>query len=104
MATPYGEKLPVKLYPLPRQKELPIWATCIHKESYADAGRRGLSVLGYLMNQTVDELAEKIAAYREGRRAAGLDPAGSHMTRLLFTYLEETLEKAREAARGPLCD
>ncbi len=56
------------------------------------------------MNQTVDELAEKIAAYREGRRAAGLDPAGGHVTTLLFTYLDESDEKAREIARGPLCD
>ncbi len=104
MPTPNGEKFSVQLHPLPRQKELPIWATCIHKEAYADAGKRGLSVLGYLMNQTVDELAEKIAAYREGRRAAGLDPAGGHVTTLLFTYLDETLEKAREVARKPLCD
>jgi iturin family lipopeptide synthetase A len=103
MPTPNGEKLPVQLHPLPRQRELPIWATCIHQESYADAGRRGLNVLGYLMNQTVDELAEKIAAYREGRRAAGLDPAGGHITTLLFTYLDETVEKAREVARAPLC-
>jgi iturin family lipopeptide synthetase A len=104
MPTPGGENLPVKLHPLPRQRELPIWLTCIHKDSYADAGRRGLSVLGYLMNQTVDELAEKIAAYREGRRAAGLDPDGGHVTTLLFTYLDESDEKARAVARGPLCD
>jgi iturin family lipopeptide synthetase A len=104
MPTPGGETLPVKLHPLPMQRELPIWLTCIHKESYADAGRRGLSVLGYLMNQTVDELAEKIAAYREGRRAAGLDPAAGHVTTLLFTYLDESEEKARAVARGPLCD
>ena len=103
MSTPNGEMLPVQLHPLPRQRELPVWATCIHQESYADAGRRGLNVLGYLMNQTVDELAEKIAAYRAGRRSAGLDPAGGHVTTLLFTYLDESVEKAREIARGPLC-
>jgi iturin family lipopeptide synthetase A len=103
MSAPNGDKLPVQLHPLPRQPELPIWATCIHQESYADAGRRGLNVLGYLMNQTVDELAGKIAAYREGRRSAGLDPAAGHVTTLLFTYLDESVEKAREVARGPLC-
>lgn len=103
MSTPNGDKLPVQLHPLPRQRELTVWATCIHKESYADAGRRGLNVLGYLMNQTVDELAEKIAAYREGRRSVGLDPAAGHVTTLLFTYLDESVEKAREVARGPLC-
>ena len=104
MSAPNGEKLNVKLHPLPRQKELPIWATCIHRESYADAGRRGLNVLGYLMNQTVDELADKISAYREGRRAAGLDPAGGHVTTLLFTYLDESVEAAQAVARKPLCD
>ena len=78
--------------------------TCIHKESYAEAGRKGLSVLGYLMNQTVDELADKIAAYREARRTAGLDPAGGHVTTLLYTYLDDSVDKAREVARKPLCD
>ncbi|MCE0522901.1 MAG: aminotransferase class III-fold pyridoxal phosphate-dependent enzyme [Methylacidiphilales bacterium] len=104
MPTPGGNKLTVKLFPQPMQRELPIWMTCIHKESYAEAGRKGLNVLGYLMNQTVDELADKIAAYREGRRSAGLDPAAGHVTTLLYTYLDETVEKARETARGPLCD
>ncbi len=104
MPTPGGDNLPVTLHPLPKQRELPVWLTCIHKDSYTEAGRRGLNVLGYLMNQTVDELAEKIAAYREGRRAAGLDPATGHVTTLLFTYLDESVEKAREVARGPLCE
>ena len=86
MPTPGGETLPVKLHPLPRQAELPVWLTCIHKESYAEAGRSGLNVLGYLMNQTVDELAEKIAAYREGRRTAGLNPAAKTNTTAAATY------------------
>jgi natural product biosynthesis luciferase-like monooxygenase protein len=102
MPTPGGGTLPVQLHPLPKQRELPVWLTCIHRESYAEAGRQGFNVLGYLMNQTVAELAEKIAAYREGRRAAGLDPAGGHVTTLLFTYLDETVERSREVSRGPL--
>ena len=104
MPTPGGNKMTVKLFPQPKQPELPVWLTCIHKESYAEAGRKGLNVLGYLMNQTVDELAEKIAAYREGRRSVGLDPAAGHVTTLLYTYLDSTVEKARETARKPLSD
>ena len=102
MPTPGGGSLPVQLHPLPKQRELPIWLTCIHRESYAEAGRQGFNVLGYLMNQTVAELTDKIAAYREGRRMAGLDPADGHVTTLLFTYLDETVERAREISRGPL--
>jgi iturin family lipopeptide synthetase A len=104
MPIPAGGTHTVKLFPQPMQKELPVWFTCIHKESYAEAGRKGVNVLGYLMNQTVDELAEKIAAYREGRRSVGLNPAGGHVTTLLYTYLDESVEQAREAARAPLCE
>jgi natural product biosynthesis luciferase-like monooxygenase protein len=102
MPIPGGGKHTVKLFPQPRQKELPVWFTCIHKESYAEAGRQGANVLGYLMNQTVDELAEKIAAYREGRRSAGLNTAEGHVTTLLYTYLDESAQKAREVCRAPL--
>jgi len=104
MPTPGGGKLTVNLFPAPKQPELPVWLTSIHKESYAEAGRKGMNVLGYLMNQTVDELADKIAAYREGRRSAGLDPAAGHVTTLLYTYLDESVEKAQAIARKPLCD
>jgi natural product biosynthesis luciferase-like monooxygenase protein len=104
MPTPGGKHVTVKLFPQPKQRELPVWMTCIHQESYAEAGRKGLNVLGYLMNQTVDELADKIAAYREGRRSVGLDPAAGHVTTLLYTYLDDSEEKARATARQPLCD
>ena len=104
MPIPGGNHLTVKLFPQPKQRELPVWLTSIHRESYAEAGRKGLNVLGYLMNQTVDELADKIAAYREGRRSAGLDPATGHVTTLLYTYLDESVEQARQVARQPLCD
>jgi iturin family lipopeptide synthetase A len=104
MATTGDARMQVKLFPAPKQATLPVWLTCIHIDSYKQAGTLGLNVLGYLMNQTVEELAEKIAAYREARRAAGLDPATGHITTLLFTYLDETVEKAQEVARGPLCN
>jgi iturin family lipopeptide synthetase A len=104
LPVPGGGSTTVKLFPQPKQAELPVWSTCIHKESYSEAGRNGLNVLGYLMNQTVDELADKIVAYREGRRAAGLDPAGGHVTTLLYTYLDNSLHGAQQTARKPLCD
>ena len=104
LPTPGGGTIPVKLHPLPKQRELPVWLTCIHRDSYYEAGKSGLNVLGYLMNQTVAELGEKIAAYRQGRRDAGLDPSQGHVTTLLFTYLEEDAESARRTARAPVCD
>jgi iturin family lipopeptide synthetase A len=104
LPVPGGGQTTVKLFPQPKRAELPVWSTCIHKDSYTEAGRNGLNVLGYLMNQSVDELADKIAAYREGRRSAGLDPAAGHVTTLLYTFLDTSVDAARQKARKPLCD
>ena len=59
-----GADFDVKLFPRPVQPQLPVWLTCIHEESFVKAGEQGMNVLGYLMNQTVDEVAAKIAKYR----------------------------------------
>ena len=97
-----GSDFDVRLFPLPVQKTLPVWLTCIHEEAYIRAGETGAGVLGYLMNQTVDELAVKIARYRDAFARAGHDPAGAHVTVLVHTFLGEDLDAAREQARGPL--
>ena len=100
-----GEKeLDVKLHPMPRQAELPVWLTCIHKESFIKAGELGVGVLGYLMNQTVEEAAEKIALYREALARHGHDPAKGHVTILMHTFVGTDLPSARAVARGPLRD
>ena len=38
-----GSDFDVRLFPLPVQKQLPVWLTCIHEESFVRAGenRRG---------------------------------------------------------------
>ena len=97
-----GSDFDVRLFPLPVQKTLPVWLTCIHEESFARAGELGAGVLGYLMNQSVDELAGKIAKYRAAYAAAGHDPAGAQVTVLVHTFLGDDVPSAREQARGPL--
>jgi natural product biosynthesis luciferase-like monooxygenase protein/amino acid adenylation domain-containing protein len=97
-------ELEVKLHPMPKQAELPVWLTCIHKESFIKAGELGVGVLGYLMNQTIDEAAEKIALYRDALARHGHDPAKGHVTLLLHTLIGPDLESTRAMARGPLRD
>lgn len=97
-----GSDFDVRLFPLPVQKALPVWLTCIHEESFVRAGELGAGVLGYLMNQSVDELAGKIARYRAAYAAAGHDPAHAHVTILVHTFLGNSVSSAREQARGPL--
>ena len=80
-----------------------MWLTCIHEESFVKAGELGVGVLGYLMNQTVDEVAAKIGKYREALAQHGHDPAKGHVTILVHTFLSATMPSAaRERARGPL--
>ncbi len=97
-----GSDFDVKLFPLPVQRQLPVWLTCIHEESFVRAGEAGAGVLGYLMNQTVDELAAKIDKYREALARNGHDASKGHVTILVHTYLGGDLQAAREKARGPL--
>ena len=97
-----GSDFEVKLFPLPVQKQLPVWLTCIHEESFVRAGEIGAGVLGYLMNQTVEELESKIASYRQALGRHGHDPAEGHVTILMHTFVGDDLRATRERARGPL--
>ena len=99
-----GSDFEVRLFPMPVQPQLPVWLTCIHEDSFIKAGENGLNVLGYLMNQTIEEVAAKIAKYREARVRAGHDPETGHVTILVHTFIGEETAAAREQARQPLCD
>ncbi len=99
-----GSETAVRLFPQPVQPTLPVWLTCIHEDSFARAGELGVGVLGYLMNQTIDEVAVKIARYRAALREHGHDPAKGHVTILLHTFIGPDTALTRERARGPLCD
>ncbi len=62
----------------------------------------GVGVLGYLMNQSVDELAEKIRLYRAALAQHGHDPAKGHVTVLMLTHVGENREATLRQARGPM--
>ena len=97
-----GADFEVTLFPRPVQAQLPVWLTCIHEESFVKAGEQGMGVLGYLMNQTVDEVATKIVKYREALARHGHDPAKGHVTILVHTFVGDDPDAARARARGPL--
>src|SRR5262245_15399029 len=82
-----GDKTAVQIYPLPRQERLSIWLTCSGgAERFVEAGEHGFNVLTALLFQSVDELAVKIAAYRDARARHGhLGPG--HVTLMLHTFV-----------------
>lgn len=96
-----GAATPIQVHPLPLQKELNVWLTCSGgRERFVEAGRMGFNILTALLFQKVEELAEKIAAYREARREAG-HPGEGRVTLMLHTFVGPDEAVVKETVRGP---
>jgi natural product biosynthesis luciferase-like monooxygenase protein/amino acid adenylation domain-containing protein len=97
-----GTRIPVKLFPMPRQADLPIWITIVNNpDTYRRAGEIGAGVLTNLMGQTIEDLQRHIKLYRNTLAEHGHDPAKGRVTVLLHTFLDEDSERARATAREP---
>ncbi len=97
-----GETIPIKIFPLPKQPELPIWVTAVRSpDTYRQAGALGAGILTNLMDQGLDELARNIALYRSALVEHGFAPDAGKVTVLLHTYLDADPTVARERARTP---
>jgi natural product biosynthesis luciferase-like monooxygenase protein len=100
--SPTGEEIATRVLPRPVQPELPVWITTAGTpETFRMAGERGFNVLTHLVGQTLEELGEKIAAYREARAAAGHAGSG-HVTLMLHTFVGDSDESVREIVRAPM--
>ena len=102
---PEGREVEVGIMPRPIQKELPIWVTTAGSvDTYREAGSRGLRILTHLLGQTVEELGEKITAYREAWDAAGHPAGGGHVSLMLHTFVGDNDEAVRDVVREPMKD
>lgn len=97
-----GVPVSVAIYPRPVQPELPVWITSAgNPETFAAAGTAGAFVLTHLLGQTIDDLAGKLAVYRDARRAAG-HPGDGHVTLMLHSFVGDDAAAVRAAVRAPL--
>jgi phthiocerol/phenolphthiocerol synthesis type-I polyketide synthase D len=100
-----GRPSKVRIYPTPLQKSLPIWITAAgNPATYAAAGGMGANLLTHMLDQEIDQLAEKIALYRDSRRRAGFDADAGQVTLMLHTFVGEDAALVREQARLPFCE
>ena len=100
---PDGADVLVSTRPRPVQPELPVWLTSAgNPETYAAAGRIGANVLTHLLGQSLEQLAPKIAAYRQARAAAGHDPATGVVSLMLHTYVGTDEAAVQERVHQPL--
>ncbi len=100
---PGGKSIEVTTLPRPVQSELPVWVTTAgNPETFREAARHGANVLTHLLGQSVDEVAEKVAVYREELRLQGRDPSQFKVTMMLHTLVGRDREVVREQAREPM--
>lgn len=98
---PAGE-VDVVTLPRPVQSELPVWYTTAGNiESFELAGREGLLLLTHLLGQSLDEVAEKVAAYRRAWADAG-HPGRGEVALMLHTFVTEDSSIVRETVREPM--
>jgi natural product biosynthesis luciferase-like monooxygenase protein/amino acid adenylation domain-containing protein len=99
---PFGNEVDVKILPHPIQRELPVWLTAAgNPETFQAAGEAGTNLLTHLLGQSIEELSEKIALYRDSWRKAGHGPGEGYVTLMLHTFVGEDLEEVREKVRKP---
>lgn len=101
-AGPMEKPVEVRILPRPVQPELPFWITSAGNiETFEVAGRAGAGILTHLLGQTVEELAEKLAAYRSARREAGHAGEG-HVALMLHSFVGPDADEVRETIREPM--
>jgi natural product biosynthesis luciferase-like monooxygenase protein len=101
---PLGD-VAVESLPRPVQKELPCWITTAgNPDTWRDAGRLGLNVLTHLLGQSVEEIREKVHAYRQARAEAGHDPESGRVALMLHTFVGEDTSRVRDLVREPMKD
>ncbi|WP_241233491.1 MupA/Atu3671 family FMN-dependent luciferase-like monooxygenase [Altericroceibacterium xinjiangense] len=99
-----GRDVELLTYPRPVQAELPCWITSAgNVDTFVEAGRVGANVLTHLLGQSVEEVAEKLAAYRKAWREAG-HPGEGRVTLMLHTFLGEDAGEVRSIVRQPMID
>ncbi|MEV0251499.1 MupA/Atu3671 family FMN-dependent luciferase-like monooxygenase [Nocardia sp. NPDC050712] len=97
-----GEARSVRIFPAPIQPDLATWVTCSGGiERFEMAGELGANVLTALLFQSVDELADKITAYRKARENHGHDPGAGKVTVMLHTFVGADEAAVRQTVRGP---
>ncbi|BBA44077.1 MULTISPECIES: bifunctional LLM class flavin-dependent oxidoreductase/SDR family oxidoreductase [Burkholderia] len=100
-----GKPVRLRIYPTPVQPELPVWVTAAsNPQTFVRAGEAGANLLTHVLDQDRDQLAHKIALYREARANHGFDPAAGTVSVMLHTFVGDDAAQAREQARVPFCN
>ncbi|MGW1131175.1 MupA/Atu3671 family FMN-dependent luciferase-like monooxygenase [Streptomyces griseoluteus] len=99
---PGGRSVEVRTYPRP-ERTPEVWLTSSRNpDTWRTAGRLDLHVLTALLEQTVDEIAERVGLYHQALTEAGHPAHGRQVTCMLHTHLASDPADVEERVRGPL--
>ncbi|MDX1696109.1 MAG: LLM class flavin-dependent oxidoreductase, partial [Ketobacteraceae bacterium] len=92
----------VQTLPRPVQSDLPIWVTTAGNiDTYLQAAEKRAGILTHLLGQTIEEVGDKIAAYRARWKECG-HPGEGHVVVMLHTLIGESEAAVEKVARGPM--
>ena len=100
-----GQPVEVRTFPPPVQPELPMWLTSAGTlDTFRTAGELGTGLLTHLLGQELQDLAHKIAVYREAFDTHHPDRRGrAHVVLMVHALVGEDREVVREVVREPFC-
>ncbi len=102
VVNPRGDTINVRTLPRPVQERLPVWITTAgNPETFRMAGERGYNILTHMLGQTVKDIREKIAVYREAWQNAGHEGSG-HVSLMLHTFVGTDNAVVKETVREPM--
>ena len=100
-----GEETQVRIHPRPLQPDLNLWLTCTGGiDRFTEAGAAGVNILTALLFQSIDELRQKIASYRQARLRAGHGTGTGHVTLMMHTFLGIDQEEVKQKVRAPFIE
>jgi natural product biosynthesis luciferase-like monooxygenase protein len=97
-----GKDVEIEIHPRPVQPEIPLWITAAgNPKTFALAAKKGCNVLTHLLGQPIEDVSEKIQAYRTAWREAG-HPGQGRVTMMLHTFIGTDDDVVRETVRNPM--
>lgn len=101
----HGDPVELSVLPRPIQPRLPVWITTTGTiETWRRAGEIGANVLATLINQSLDDLRQRIALYRTTRAEHGHDPDQGQVAVMLHTFVGDDNDAIKAQVRAPLLD
>ena len=97
-----GEDFEFRIHPRPIQEDLPIWITAGGSiQTFEYAGTIGANILTHLLGQSIEDLTEKIQAYRKALLENGFDPEKGKVALMLHTFVAKDPQFVKSVVEEP---